>query len=158
MAILLWRERFARLLGDGFDIHVHSDGTPQLAGVDLFASTFDIVTPCAQCPSRSHVDRRLLPLINIGMSMFSALGKCAALLWQVFLVAGPRFEDVRKFLNRVRSLTVGVGTERSGGLRGRPAVVLQVLRRRGAVVVPSRFSQLSHLLPRCLLAPGWRHT
>ncbi|CAK0789149.1 unnamed protein product [Prorocentrum cordatum] len=112
VAMLLWRERFARLDGDGFDIHLHSDGSPQWAGVELFASTFDILTPCAQGPSKYHVDRRLLPLISIGMSMFSALGKCFALLWQVFLIAGPRFEDVRKFLNIVRSLTVDFGTER----------------------------------------------
>ncbi|CAK0833336.1 unnamed protein product, partial [Prorocentrum cordatum] len=155
VAMLLWRERFARLDGDGFDIHLHSDGSPQWAGVELSASTFDILTPCAQSPSKYHVGRRLLPLINIGMSMFSALGKCFALLWQVFLIAGPRFEDVRTFLNRVRSLTVDFGTER---LLADYEDVLPWFLRSLSGVVPSRFLQVSHLLPRCLLAPGWRHT
>eukprot|EP00959_Pyramimonas_sp_CCMP1952_P004815 101022-Pyramimonas_sp.AAC.1 len=76
------RERFARFDGDGSDIHLHSDGSPQWAGMGLFAPTFDILTPCTQSPGKCHVGRRLLPLINIGMSMHSALGKCFALLWQ----------------------------------------------------------------------------
>eukprot|EP00959_Pyramimonas_sp_CCMP1952_P362452 7590677-Pyramimonas_sp.AAC.1 len=51
-------------------------------------------------------------MINIGMAMFTTLGKVFALPWQVFLLAGPRFEGVRTFLSRARSRTVDFGVER----------------------------------------------
>ena len=155
MAMMLWRERFKHLDAEEFNVHLHSDGSPQWAGVELFASSFDLLTVCQESPSGYCVERRLFPMINIGMSMFTALGKCFALLWQIFLISGPRFEDVQKFLVRVRSLTVDFGTERL--LADHPDVLQRFFKTLGGYI-PARAITFNHLLPRCLLSPGWRHT
>jgi hypothetical protein len=98
--------------------------------------------------------RRLFPLVNVGPGMATAAGKAMALLWQVFLVAGPHPKSMRNFLLRVRSITTDMGVERL--ISGSTDLLPEFYKWIGAKVkVP--VSRHRHLFPRALCAPGWCH-
>ena len=44
--------------------------------------------------------------------MADAMSKSIALLWQIYLMVGPGYQQVRGFCNRVRSFTTDMGVER----------------------------------------------
>ncbi len=75
---------FAASFPVGAGIHIWTDGSPQWRGVELFASTFDIVS---RHPAFS-VTRYLFPVVRIGHSFLSLVGKSFALLWQIMLCWG----------------------------------------------------------------------
>jgi hypothetical protein len=96
-----------------------------------------------------------MPFLHIGLSMLSAQGKLMALLWQVFLMAGPCYKDIRAFLGRVRSITTDFGTERL--LATHPDLFHNFCREVG-IAIPSDAQKLPRVFPRALQAPGWRHS
>ena len=55
--------------------------------------------------------RRLAPVVSLSKDLLGVTGKTIALLWQIYLVAGPSFEGVRAYLNQVRSITTDMGCE-----------------------------------------------
>ena len=93
--MLLFREYWAKLFPDLPDVYIFVDGSPQWKGVELYAASFDIFMYRDGQWTRQ---RRLLPVIRIGMHMLSREGKALVLLWQSFLLVGPDFHALRRFL------------------------------------------------------------
>ncbi len=61
------------------------------------------------CPLVNGLRRRFLPFLNFNRSFLDHKGKAIALLWQLYLVAGPNFTSVRAVLDSVVSMTVDMG-------------------------------------------------
>ena len=78
VAMLLFRRVFQSLLdlhgADNKHIFVHSDSSPQWRGVELFASSFDIV-------AGNQYLRRAFPMISLERSRMDAPGKTLIFLW-----------------------------------------------------------------------------
>ena len=89
------------------DIYLYADGSPQWGvGLELFTMVIEIV-------SCGKLERRLMPLISLSKDMLDTLGKTVCLLWALWLIGGPSFEDLRWLLSRVRGMSTDMGTERN---------------------------------------------
>jgi hypothetical protein len=88
-------------------------------------------------------------------SMADAVSKCIALLWQIFLMVGPLFEDVRRFCCRVRSITTDMGVERQ--LATMVDCLPDFYRIWLKVKLPASTPVLKRLFPRSLQIGGWKH-
>ena len=88
---------------DSVQIYVFCDASP-VRGAEFFAATVDVF-------DGSQLRRWLLPCLAVGPNFMDTLGKTMPLLWQIFLIAGPRFDHIRSFLWRVRSITTDMGVE-----------------------------------------------
>lgn len=104
VAMLLHR-RFIHSLGDDCQIFIYCDASPQLRGTELFATSFDIY-------DGTGFHRRLAPVVSLERTQYDSTGKLLALLWQIWLMAGPKLDDLVRFCNRVRGLVTDQGTER----------------------------------------------
>ena len=51
-------------------------------------------------------------MLRIGIDLGTAIGKCAAWLWHIWLLVGPDFAHLCAFLRNVVSITTKQGTER----------------------------------------------
>ena len=118
---------------------------------DHLASSFDIKLCKGE---QTFWQRRLFPLVSIGPMMTTVMGKTMSLLWQVYLVAGPHPRGMRTFLNRIRSITTDLGTERL--VAGCSDVLPEFYNWIGAKL-PKPVSRRKHLFPRALVTPGWCH-
>ena len=130
-------------------IYVYADASPQARGLEMFASSYDLITDDRSCIQRSF------PPVHLARSQLSARGKVAALLWQIFLVAGKTLGLLRIFLSCIRSITSDMGVER---LLADQADCLDSWLAVAFGISPSleRPSTI-FLFPNCLLTPGWRH-
>ena len=98
--------------------------------------------------------RRLLPQICIARNMYSTLGKCVSLLWQIFLMFGPSYVAMRAICNRVGGLTSDLGTEkRISNYRDILIPFLKMLH----VPVPKDAKPQRYLFPHSILSAGWYH-
>ena len=138
--------RFIQALGETAQIYIYCDASPQLRGIELFATTFDIFDGVG-------FHRRLAPVISLERTHYDALGKMTALLWQIWLMAGPKAEDVARFCGRVRALVTDQGTERM--LANMPDTLgdfWRMMPESGEPPPPRGFT-----FPRALEVPGWMH-
>jgi len=71
-------------------IHLFSDASP-VTGEELQGMLVDIVR------KDGTTSRSTLPGASLCYGAFSAVAKCLALVWVVFLIAGPAEEDMRYF-------------------------------------------------------------
>ena len=55
--------------------------------------------------------RLLAPSVSLGKDMMGHVGKTIAMLWQIFLLVGPHFDDMRLFLNHLGGFTSDYGAE-----------------------------------------------
>ena len=53
-----------------------------------------------------------MPLISLPRDYLDSTGKTMALVWVVFLLTGPHYDDCRSFCDRIVSVTTDMGTER----------------------------------------------
>ena len=115
------------------------------------ASSFDL----RFCHGEKYLwQRRLFPLVSVGPMMGTLVGKVMTLLWQVFLIAGPHPNGMRRFLNRIRSITTDLGTERLlAGVRDLLPEFYVWIGAKLVRPIPRR----TWLFPRALAAPGWCH-
>ena len=75
--MLLFRAYWRNLNGPKPDVHIFTDGSRQWRGVELYASSFDLVL----WENGEWVrHRRLFPAIQIGIMMLNRLGKALVLL------------------------------------------------------------------------------
>jgi hypothetical protein len=150
VCMLLFGIWFANHFPSDAEIFIYTDGSPQWRGVELFATSFDIVT---YYPGWSCV-RRLFPVIQIGHGLLSVLGKAFAVLWQIMLLVGPNYRLLRRFCSRVRSLTTDFGVERmvSNGPDILPAFCFAF-----GIKLPLGYVTGRFLFPNASCAPGWRH-
>ena len=114
----------------------------------FFAATVDVF-------DGSQVRRWLLPCLAVGPNFMDTLGKTMSLLWQIFLIAGPRFDHIRSFLWRVRSITTDMGVERN------IVDIRDVLKEFFWLVDHtfdvSAYSDEEWLWPNAWQIPGWKH-
>lgn len=149
-SMMIWREMWASMLTkdpDNLHLYLYCDSSPQ-RGAEFFASSVDVF-------DGEMMQRWLLPCISLDASLMDAAGKTLALLWQVFLVAGPEFHLVRAFCSKVRSITTDMGTER---MIVDSADLLGVLFN---MVAPKhdlkREPKEEMMWPQAFHVPGWKH-
>jgi hypothetical protein len=78
---------------------------PQWRGAELFAATLELF-------DGETFIQKLLLVVSLSKTQLNEIGKCLALLWQVFLVMGPHTFWSRHFCKRVRAITTDMGVER----------------------------------------------
>jgi hypothetical protein len=152
VCMLLFRKWLEADFSDHASIHVFTDGSPQWKGLEFCARSFDIVLRNGAVGFEAT--RRLLPCLQISKSFLTVAGKAFALLWQIYLCAGPSYKNLRRCLCRVRSVTSDFGVERM--IASAPDILPQ-LRRWIGVPLPPDAREGTHLFPRAVSAPGWRH-
>ena len=86
-------------------LYLFADASPEWRGLNMYAATTDIFCD-------DYHRRLLMPVIALGLGNGDTVGKVAALLWQLWLLFGPRFDIMRQLLSRVRSITSDMGTEK----------------------------------------------
>ena len=146
-AMRLWRELFHGMEEEDICIHLFCDGSPQWRGLELWASSADVLF-------RGQHWRRLLPVVSLLREQLTATGKTACLLWQIGLLVGFNVAAMTKFCNRVCSITTNMGTERI--IVSQPGMVVGFLMH----ALP-HFQQTCNELPllfgSALQVPGWKH-
>ena len=147
----LFRLFWATLIITSVDIYLFADGSPQWRGLELFAASMDLHI------FGMGIIRKLLPCVSLPRWMASALSKCIAFLWQVFLMVGPSYSDVRNYCNRVRSITTDMGAERL--MSGHGDVLIEFYECwLGIKLHPSVHAAApGHLFPRSIQIHGWKH-
>ena len=149
LLMLIWRIWWAATAPGETWFHLYCDASPQLRGLELFASTFDVYYAME---AGMQFKRRLFP--NVMPLGKNVLGKVFTMLWQIFLMFGPDVERIAAFLGRVVSITTDMGTEHLIADAGN---CLQEFFRifgdssAGAVLAGA------NLFPNALLIGGWRH-
>lgn len=152
VAMMVWRAFWSSLMGsaafDDIHLYIYCDASPQ-KGSEYFASTLDVYDR-----RQGTWARWLLPCVVLDPTLMDAFGKTLALLWQVFLIAGPSFEAVRAFCNKVRSLTTDLGVER---LVVQQPDWLPDFWQLLAPRLPRPPADQSWLWPNAVSIPGWKH-
>lgn len=144
----LWAATVRATSNDLPNLYLFADASPQWRGLELYASSFDMVDGGA-------IVHRLLPAISLDKGFLDAAGKVLALLWQIFLLTGPTFFLVRLFCSRVRSITTDQGVERL--LADYPQVLPEFFQIVDPACTPGDLELGRHLFPRALVMPGWQH-
>ena len=152
VAMMVWRAFWSSRMGsaafDDIHLYIYCDASPQ-KGSEYFASTLDVYDR-----RQGTWARWLLPCVVLDPTLMDAFGKTLALLWQVFLIAGPSFEAVRAFCNKVRSLTTDLGVER---LVVQQPDWLPDFWQLLAPRLPRPPADQSWLWPNAVSIPGWKH-
>lgn len=108
VASLLFRRLWRQLQESAIDIYLYIDSSPQWHGEELFASSFEVWDRSGDLPWC----RRLMPVVSLERDFLDGRGKTFALLFQIWLLVGPRPCEVRRFCRRVRCIVTDAGTER----------------------------------------------
>ena len=103
MALQAWRAFFQTL--NTISLCLFVDASPQWRGTDMHAASFEITIG-------SLFYRRLFTPIALETGQRGLADKMVALVWQIFLLVGPSYNMVRKFLNSVVCILTDAGTER----------------------------------------------
>ena len=150
--MLVFRSCFASLPMKDVSINIWIDASRQWRSRELLASSFDLVV--AQGDGAPKFGRRLFPMLRVGIVSRIAIGKCAALLWQIWLLVGPVFAHSRAFLQNVVSITTEQGTER---LLADLLDLLPAFYKYIGAALPKEVEFGERLFPHCLGSPGWNH-
>ena len=128
------------------NVYLFADASPQWRGAELFASTFELFDGVTFI-------RKLLPVVSLSKTQLDAIGKCLALLWQIFLVVGPLTFWIRHFCKRVRAITTDMGVERL--VVDMPDCVSELMQLHDPEFIEPAVE--GYLFPRALQMPGWKH-
>ena len=79
-----------------------------MRGYELVAASFEMWDRREVLPFQ----RKLMPLISLPRDYLDSTGKTMALVWVIFLLTGPHYDDCRSFCDRIVSVTTDMGTER----------------------------------------------
>ena len=129
-----------------YHVFLFADASPQRIGWVMFASTMWIFD------DSSKVFDRLLPLVLLKRSQLKAIDKIIALLWQLWLVAGPRPKNLCRLLQGVRGIVTDMGTEFA--IADAPGIQGSFFNRLG---LKSPVRNTEFLFPNALAIRGWRH-
>ena len=133
-------------------IHVFSDGSP-VVGSEIQGMSYQI------CYEDGSMESHTLPALSLPFGHYGLMDKTMALVWALFLCAGPQETSMRFFLNKVKSITTDFGTELK--LANSPDMLRPFLHwMRGTPIEQLResVSPTSRLMPRALRIGGWSHT
>ena len=147
VCMLLFRKLW-QTMGD-VAIYLYMDSSPQhLGGREMMAISMEILDLTGVLP----FERKLLPVMSLARDFLDSHGKAVALLWATFLLVGPTYEQMARFLDNVVSVCSDMGAERL------------------VAVAPDHLSDFfdiflgmpgkphrAALLPMALQAPGWNH-
>ena len=86
--------------------------------------------------------------------MYTCLGKAFAMLWQIWLLVGPKYIDMRICLDSVAGINTDFGTERK--VVDLPDVLIDFMHFIGCPV-PKNAVRETWLLPNALPIAGWHH-
>ena len=150
-ANVLFRYFFRTLDLDCIYFYLFVDASPQWRGRELYAASFDMMGIVG---TALFWQRRLFTQIAISRCMYSALGKTAALLWQILLQVGGEYWAMRAFCNNVAGVTTDLGTEKA--IPDHPDILIPFFKSLGIHVPASARRQL-HLFPIALASIGWFH-
>ncbi|CAK0819359.1 unnamed protein product [Prorocentrum cordatum] len=128
-------------------IHLYTDSSPN-SGEEIMGSLCDIFIPGAS------VLGHLLPGVCLGHGYQGAMDKAFALLWQLWLIAGPRMETLEHVLEDCLSITTDMGHERLIADLGN---CLTVFASKLGLQVSAMFASYSRLLEFCVAVPDWHH-
>ena len=131
-------------------LYLFIDSSPQHRGLELFAASFDLVIE----EVKHFFQRRLMPQVSIGSVMYTCLGKAFAMLWQIWLLVGPKYIDMRICLDSVAGINTDFGTERK--VVDLPDVLIDFMHFIGCPV-PKNAVRETWLLPNALPIAGWHH-
>jgi hypothetical protein len=148
VSMLAFRRFWKSLEGTAVNIYLFVDGSPQRRGLELFASTMDVIFP------GGHHMRKIFPYIAPVLGM-DTLSKTTALLWQVFLLCGPCFHSIRRFCASVRSICSDMGTERN--IYRHIDFLKDWFWYVGCKLNRNHIVDNARLFPRALGQPGWKH-
>ena len=153
VAMHAFRLFFASLIAAGvaFNIYLFTDGSPQWRGVELYATSMDLVQKVGGVVS---YERRLLPVLRVGAMVQTLRGKCFALLWKIFLVVGPYYQRLRFYCLRVKAIVSDMGTEK--GLSWLPDLLPEFCHI-NRIPLPCNWQRTISLFPRALQSPDWSH-
>lgn len=145
---MLFHRRFWRHISSTAQVFLYADASPQWRGLELFAATMEI------WDQGGRVGKWLMPVISLERTHLDAQGKMLSLLWMVWLLTGPRWDDVLRFTEQVRGVITDQGTERllTHLPDALPAFWRRLNPRTGQV-----FGDRTHTFPRALEVPGWCH-
>lgn len=106
VGMLLTRRQFRQWRKDDViaAINLYSDASP-VVGVELQGMLCDILF------KDGTTLRMILPGSTLAYGHTDTISKAVALVWAIWLVAGPTLEDLRFFCDHVRSLTTDFGVE-----------------------------------------------
>ena len=150
----LMRRQFQRWRKDNVirSINVYSDASP-VTGAELQGMVIDVNF------KDGRMERIILPGSTLAYGHCSSLDKGIALIWAIWLVAGPSEDDVRWFCSMVRSLTTDFGNEMH--LLEVPDVVSALVLWIDGVPLHRLQNRVHHdrrLFTRALRLAGWSHT
>ena len=97
-----------------------------------------------------------MPCLSLQPGLMDVFGKSLAMLFQIFLLAGPDPAHIRAFCSRVRSFTTDMGVER--GIVEQPEFLFDLLE-----LIDPKFhvgilaDQGDHQFPSAIAVPGWKH-
>ena len=107
MDLLLERRAFRadRKFDTISSIHLYSDASP-VTGEELQGMLMDV------CYKSGQGRRLTLPGASLAYGLTGAVSKSIALLWSIYLLAGPFLVDLRYVVSKVGSILTDAGTER----------------------------------------------
>ena len=107
VCMMLHRLWIASLMDKDADVYIYLyiDGSPTWRGVEQFCATYELF-------DGENWHRRLFPVVALDQERMDGFGKCITLLWQIWLIAGPSFSQMRWFLSKVFGIITDMGTER----------------------------------------------
>ena len=148
---LCFREIF-KSMPDNMDIFLYIDSSPQVRGQELFACSFEAFDG-NDADGQWWFSRRYMPLVSLGRDYLDAPGKCLALLWIIFLMVGPSWQQVRRYCNMVRIILTGMGTERLiHSMKDMLSDFFELM-----LDKQNDIPRQARLFPNCLCIPGWQH-
>jgi len=148
----LWRQFWMGLyrLDPACDVYLYTDASPQRRGIEFFATSFDLYVG-------ESLFKRIFPCVQ--PVAVTAFGKAISMLWQIFLMFGPGYEQVKAYCRRVLSILTDLGVERF--LVAYPDILNRFYELIGfgnSIPVEFRKEVLgAKLFPRAIAMAGWRH-
>ena len=134
-------------------IHLNPDASPQ-NGHEIFCVKVEEILEGLSGDGTldmSSVDMYEAPMIGLPRNHTTLFGKGMAMIHIIFLIAGPRAEEMRIFTQQVYSMLSDLGTE--VGLGNFPDFLNAYLLQERMQV----HSQVKDLFPRALVLPDWNH-
>ena len=146
----LWRKVVRHLKAtvpaSSLHFYIYIDSSPEWRGLEVLATSIDIF-------DGQTYTRRLLPVVSLERCQLDLVGKAVSLLWQLWLVFGPSFANLKFVVDRVRAVCTDFGTE--SGIANMPDMLREFF-----WLLDPEFDRAPHddfTFGRALQLPGWRH-
>eukprot|EP00969_Alexandrium_andersonii_P241582 10667850-Alexandrium_andersonii.AAC.1 len=132
------------------------DASPQL-GLEIFGGFCETM----RAGRVESVRRTDFALCSLGFGHTTLVDKTMALLWQIWLIAGPAQATLEKWRASVRVIVTDWGTE--AGIADAPNLIPQFMEwlshssKTAAEGRKLAFTAAERLFPRSIFVPGWNH-